>query len=48
MSSALWIEFDSSDGSGSARWGHPVADEQIDLILSFAEQVIGRSPDTVS
>jgi hypothetical protein len=46
--SALWIEFDASDDSGSVRWGNPVTDEQIDLIVTYAEKVIGRTPETVA
>jgi hypothetical protein len=45
--SALWVEYDASDDSGAARW-ESVTDEQIDAIVAYAQQVIGRTPDTVA
>lgn len=41
----VWIEYTASDDSGGARWS-PVTDEQIDKILAYTEQIMGRRPDT--
>ena len=43
----MWIEFTESDGhEGAARWGD-ATDEQIDKVLAFAEQQLGK-PDTLA
>jgi hypothetical protein len=44
--SALWVEYDASDDSGATLGVG--TDEQIDAIVAYAQQVIGRTPDTVA
>ena len=43
----LWIEWtDSTDEDGSARWSE-ATDKQIDAVLAYAEQVLGKA-DTIA
>lgn len=44
----LWIEFTDSSGSeGSARWGG-ASDADIDAVIDFVAERLGRQPDTVT
>lgn len=45
----LWIEYTDEDGNeGAARWGGGMTDEQIDKVIAFAIEVLGRGPDTLA